>query len=565
MLALSRERVRRAALGLGILRRYAPGAVASPFRSEHAMTPRISRAAKSARRSRPVASPPPRSAAAHKIARAAHHGGGHAVARAGVRGAHHRLRARGSGRVPHRQQDGHARGLPSTSWRPCYVDGHGPASTWSASPGTCSARCMDRPGRSDAVGARAPSTSPAGTSIGQIARRARLEAARWPLPRPCAGVREWLVPGPTRSQARSRASRDEVVKQGLPRAQARSLRRGQRRAVRASSAARPSPSWPRCARPSGPTCRSWSRCTEGSRRRRRPGGGAARAVRSRMDRGAACRRKTPPRLRARARATRLPIATGERAPSTGRHPRRSSSGGIVDVVQVDLTHFGGFLRHEAPRRLGRRLLPADGAPQRVRSGGDDGQPPLRGGDAELQGARALQRLRRLLGAGPRGSRRRASIPPTAVSPCPSAPVSASSSIARPAPGTRARADASRLFEEGWERRGSAGADRGHAALMTAAACRAGAGRAGGARGRTALGRAPAAPALGRHHARPHPCLPARQGGLPERGRRPAGGRCRVRHGRWSGAGASGGFARLDWDRAASTWWPPSKRTARRTG
>ena len=30
VLALSRERVRRAAIGLGILRRYAPGAVASP-------------------------------------------------------------------------------------------------------------------------------------------------------------------------------------------------------------------------------------------------------------------------------------------------------------------------------------------------------------------------------------------------------------------------------------------------------------------------------------------------------------------------------------------------------
>jgi hypothetical protein len=31
VLALSRERVRRAAIGLGILRRYAPGAVASPL------------------------------------------------------------------------------------------------------------------------------------------------------------------------------------------------------------------------------------------------------------------------------------------------------------------------------------------------------------------------------------------------------------------------------------------------------------------------------------------------------------------------------------------------------
>ena len=41
---------------------------------------------------------------------------------------------------------------------------------------------------------------------------------------------------------------------------------------------------------------------------------------------------------------------------------------------------------------------ADGAAQRLRAGRDDGEPALRDRDAELQGARALQRFRRRLGA-----------------------------------------------------------------------------------------------------------------------------------------------------------------------
>jgi hypothetical protein len=68
VLALSRERVRRAALGLGILARYAPEAVRFAPGRERAMTPRISRAAKGARRSQPMP-PVPRASSvkAHKI------------------------------------------------------------------------------------------------------------------------------------------------------------------------------------------------------------------------------------------------------------------------------------------------------------------------------------------------------------------------------------------------------------------------------------------------------------------------------------------------------------------
>jgi galactonate dehydratase len=47
-------------------------------------------------------------------------------------------------------------------------------------------------------------------------------------------------------------------------------------------------------------------------------------------------------LRRVRQSTRLPIATGERA-HTPYDIREFIEGGYVDVVQVDLTHFGGFL------------------------------------------------------------------------------------------------------------------------------------------------------------------------------------------------------------------------------
>ena len=80
---------------------------------------------------------------------------------------------------------------------------------------------------------------------------------------------------------------------------------------------------------------------------------------------------------------------------------------------------------EAPRRVGRRALPAAGAAQRLRTGRHDGERPFRGRDAELQGARALQRLRRSVGAGSRRPSRRGSPPTMAASACPIVRASAS--------------------------------------------------------------------------------------------------------------------------------------------
>jgi len=101
-------------------------------------------------------------------------------------------------------------------------------------------------------------------------------------------------------------------------------------------------------------------------------------------------------------ATRIPIATGERAHTIG-DIREFVERGLADVIQVDLTHFGGFLpmKHLAGWADAHYLLLA--AAQRLRSGRNDGQRPLRRRDAELQGARALQRLRRSMGAGARRS------------------------------------------------------------------------------------------------------------------------------------------------------------------
>ena len=53
-------------------------------------------------------------------------------------------------------------------------------------------------------------------------------------------------------------------------------------------------------------------------------------------------------------ATHLPIATGERAHAM-EDIRGFIEGGLVDIVQVDLTHFGGFLADEAAGRLGGRV------------------------------------------------------------------------------------------------------------------------------------------------------------------------------------------------------------------
>ena len=76
-------------------------------------------------------------------------------------------------------------------------------------------------------------------------------------------------------------------------------------------------------------------------RHRRPGRGRPRAVRAALDRGARPARERG-RARSRPRAPRtLSIATGERIHSIW-DAAPFIEGGDVDIIQADLTHFGGF-------------------------------------------------------------------------------------------------------------------------------------------------------------------------------------------------------------------------------
>ena len=155
-------------------------------------------------------------------------------------------------------------------------------------------------------------------------------------------------------------------------------------------------------------------------------------------------------------ATHLTIATGERA-HTMEDIRPFIEGGNVDVVQVDLTHFGGFLpmKRLAGWADAYSLLLA---PHNVCG-------PV-GTMANLHLAVATPNykvlehfndfadswVQDLVDAA--AAHRSAA---TGASPCPIGPASASSSITRPARRTRARGGRIQLFEEGWERRGFGGA------------------------------------------------------------------------------------------------------------
>ena len=185
-----------------------------------------------------------------------------------------------------------------------------------------------------------------------VAGRADLEAARRAdsatacRRTPTAGTR----PSATRPRSRrwrATSSRAAIARSSSIRSAAPALKlppAERRRVGRASS--------PRCARRSGPTCRSWSRCTAASR--------AAAAATSRPSSSRSIpdwiEEPVPPEnptALARVRsATRLPIATGERA-HTLADIRGFIEQGLVDIVQVDLTHFGGFTADEDAGRLGR--------------------------------------------------------------------------------------------------------------------------------------------------------------------------------------------------------------------
>ena len=125
------------------------------------------------------------------------------------------------------------------------------------------------------------------------------------------------------------------------------------------------------------------------------------------------------RVLARVRAaTTTPIATGERA-HTFEDIRPFIEGGAMDVVQVDLTHFGGFLpmKRLAGWADAYSLLLA---PHNVCGPvGTMANVHFAASTTQLQGARALQRLRRLRGSRRSSITRRAWTRLTGVSPCPS--------------------------------------------------------------------------------------------------------------------------------------------------
>ena len=122
--------------------------------------------------------------------------------------------------------------------------------------------------------------------------------------------------------------------------------------------------------------------------------------------------------------TGIPVATGERM-HTLHEFRELFELQAADIIQPDITHFGGHPGDQEDRRLGRHLLHAGRAAQRRRAGRHRGSAAPGGLHAQLQDSGALQRLRRGLGQGrrPRHGRGRGS---TATSPCRTAPAWASS-------------------------------------------------------------------------------------------------------------------------------------------
>ena len=465
-------------------------------------------------------------------------------------------------RSAHGQQDRHAGGLPSTSWR--RATSSAPIrSTWSGWPGTSSAPNTTGPARSRSR-RWPPSTSPAGTSW----------ASR-------SGVPVWKLLGgqfrdrvPAYANGWYQAERDPQVDRRawprgvvarLPRAQARS-RSGasaelsaaeRRRAVAIVAAVREAV---------GPDVQIMVEMHG----RFTPATAAAVAALLEPYDPEWIEEPVPPEnaaaLAPRARG-HAPAHRHRRArPHHGGHPRLHR-GGLVDIVQVDLTHFGGFLP------MKRLAGWADAyylllAPHNVCG-------PV-GTMANLHFAVATPNYKvlehfndfadswvhDLVDPPPRiDPQRRLLHPARAARPRPEARsrgLRRASAHRRPHQAVRRGLGAPRLRRR---------EDGRQAALMTAARRRAGAGRAGGARRRAALGRARPAPALGRHHARPRPRLRSRDGRLPERRRRPAG-RARSPARRtaascWRSPAAS----------RASIWTsgrsarcsPRSRRTVRRTG
>jgi galactonate dehydratase len=258
-------------------------------------------------------------------------------------------------------------------------------------------------------------------------------------------------------------------------------------------------------------------------------------------------------------ATRLTIATGERA-HTAEDIRPFLEQGNVDVVQVDLTHFGGFLPMKPPGSAGPMLYPllALVAARWARWPTSTSRWPRR-----IQGARALQRLCGLLGAGPcgRAPAHRSCRRLLHVAHAPrSRPQARSRGLrAAPAYGWTHPAVRRGLGAPRLRRR----EDRGQAALMTAAAVEL------VLDARAELGEGPRWDPRGQRllwvdimRGRIHAFQPGKAACRSVDAGRPVG--ARVRRGRWRVYWRSRAGSR-DWigSRAASTCWPPSKRTVRR--
>ena len=251
---------------------------------------------------------------------------------------------------------------------------------------------------------------------GAVARRAGLEAARRQVPRARAGVRQRLVPGRARSR-RDRPAGADSRRARLPGAEARSVRRRISRAIAGRRAPRDVEIVAAVRDAVGPdvqimvemhgrftpsTAVRWRRLLEPFKPEW-------------------IEEPVPPENPEATRRVRQATRACRSRPASARTRWRISAPfieqGLVDIVQVDMTHFGGFL---PMKRLAGWADAYDLllAPHNVCGPvGTMANLHLRGRDAELQGARALQRLRRQLGSHRSSTIRRPS-KPTAVSRCP---------------------------------------------------------------------------------------------------------------------------------------------------
>ena len=151
-----------------------------------------------------------------------------------------------------------------------------------------------------------------------------------------------------------------------------------------------------CARPSATAATCCSARTASSRRRARSGwrGGSSASIRSGSR--SRLRPRCPEEMARVARATSIPIATGERLTTKYEFARVLETGAAA-ILQLNLGRVGGLLEAQEDRRHGRGALRADRAAPLLRAGGRRREHPARGVQPELphaRGDRALGRIPR---------------------------------------------------------------------------------------------------------------------------------------------------------------------------